>query len=1207
MILKSLQLQGFKSFPDKTTLQFDRGVTAVIGPNGSGKSNIADAMKWVLGELSSKNLRGSKMEDVIFGGTDDRGPMSYAEVSVTFDNREQFGPRLSSDYDEVTVTRRYYRAGESEYLMNKAPCRLRDIVELFMNTGIGKEGYSIIGQGKIAEVISQKGEDRRHLFEEAAGISKYKYKKAEAEKKLLGVTENLDRVSDILSELAARVGPLEKDAEKARKYLELYEQKKQTDVSLWLYDMAQLVEEIQTLSDACTLSQKEYDRHEQTLEDLEQQSDRLYAALGAQKEEIDRCSERIVALTEQKMRLQSECDVLQNELSHIEEKRQTNDRDQTTQNTFLQDEQVQLDHAREMLVQMQTDCDTAQAACEADRAEMTRCDAQIDAVYEQIKQSEQARETLRTRRTDLQVELSVLENNRGSETQRRETLQEARQQQQAEMKELQERANRAAQSVQTYEARIAALKETQQKQDAQITQLTEQDEGLQERRRAFFVDFTSKKERMEALRRMEDLLEGYSRSVRTVMQAYKKGEIAGAVIFGPLSKLITVPSKYAIAVETALGAGIQNIVVQNDSSAKAAIRYLKEHGGGRATFYPLNTMQKSELHINLSQAERMDGYVGVASSLLEYDAKYDAVVQNLLGRTLVCDTLDHATALARQFSFRVRVVTLDGQIINAGGSFTGGSLKHENGMLSRNAQMEQLRVQCADIQKQMDQIDARRASLAAQQQACREAISAAGADLEMITALCQAEHTQKEVLQNRLQSAQEAIDRLQLELDQLVRDSENYEQRAAALSSSMQQTQDEEAAEQTRQQQLLQHRDTLQKQMADLQKRLAAHQVALAEANKDADVYRRQIALHEENITRARERFAAIDEENDQLSQTREQCLQQMEEKATLAQKAEEETAACEQKRTKLIAQNGEREQQHAALRTQIRDGNHQKELLFRQLTLANSKRDAALERQDKMTGTLWDDYELTFGTAQALNYPAVDASNRNDAARRQTELRRQLKELGHVNVGAIDEYTEVKQRHDFLLAQVEDLKESKEDLVQIIYQLEEQMRRRFTQAMQDINQAFGEVFSELFGGGHAALTLSDPDDILNSGVEIVAAPPGKIIKNLMLLSGGEQAFVAIALYFALLRVNPAPFCILDEIEAALDEVNVDKFADYLKRHSSQTQFIVITHRRGTMEGADRLYGVTMQEKGVSVVLSIGADQIEHFTDGAHASQLLAR
>ena len=1195
MKLKSLQLQGFKSFPDKTVLTFDQGATVVVGPNGSGKSNIADAMKWVLGELSTKNLRGSKMEDVIFGGTDDRGPMSFAEVSVTFDNSGSDGMRIQSDYDEVTVTRRYYRAGESEYMINKSPCRRKDIEELFMNTGIGREGYSIIGQGKIAEIISQKSDDRRHVFEEAAGISKYKYKKEEAQKKLLGVEENLDRVTDILSELTARIGPLERDAEKARVYLSLYEQKKQLDISLWLYDMVKLQESIAQLGDDCLLAQNEYDRHGEMLQDLEAQSERLFALSGENKQKIDALSEKIVSLTEEKMRLESQCRVLENEIAHIDEKRENNARDRKSQDAYLEDEQTQLAHDREMLVQMLADCESAKEACRADQEQMAQCDADTDALYRKSAELEEQAQALAQRMTEYAVALSVLESNRGAESQRRAEIEKQLEEFSAEDELLTQRLLRAQKAVESYGQRAEQLRQAQQSNRAQAAKLEENKKTLSEQQNALFVEFTAKKERMDALGRMEELLEGYSRSVRTVMQAYEQNRIGGAEIYGPLSKLISVEPRYATAVETALGAGIQNIVVRDDDSAKAAIRYLKEQGGGRATFYPLNTVRAQPLHGDIRTAEKMPGYVGVASSLVSCDSAYTVVVESLLGRTLVCDTLDHATAVALHFAFKIKVVTLDGQVINAGGSFTGGSVKHENGMLSRVTQMETLRTACETLRGQIDRLGEEMRGLGEQADELRDAADSSDADLEVINAMMQAEKTQQQVIESQLENDREAKAKLEEEMRRMQEDGEAYEARRAQLCAEKDETERRQGEIKEAQTALSEERGVLSRRMTALQKQLGTHQIALAEANKDAEIYRSGVQLHEGNIAAAHDRFAAIDADNATLEQTRMQHQQQIAEMTAQCAQTVQETEESEQQRATLIANNSEFEQQSAELRTKIRDGNHTKELLFQQLTVAKSKKEAALNEQDKKAAALWDEYELTFTTAQALDYPEITAQTRGENAREQGRIRQEIKALGHVNVGAIEEYAQVKERHDFLSAQVEDLNQSRSDLVQIVFQLEEEMRRKFTAAMTDINREFKIVFTELFGGGHAELVLSDPDNVLESGVEIVVAPPGKIIKNLMLLSGGEQAFVAIALYFALLKVNPAPFCILDEIEAALDEVNVDKFADYLKRHSDRTQFIVITHRRGTMEIADRLYGVTMQEKGISVVLSINANEVGNY------------
>ncbi len=1192
MLLKTLELQGFKSFPDKTVLRFDRGATVIVGPNGSGKSNISDAMKWVLGELSSKSLRGNRMEDVIFGGTDTRRQMGYAEVCVTFDNSEQAGARLGSEFDEVSITRRYYRAGESEYYINKKPVRLRDIHELFLNTGIGREGYSIIGQGRIAEIISQKSEDRRAVFEEAAGISKYRFQKTEAEKKLLGVEDNLQRVQDILAELTARVGPLEKDAEKAKIYLSLYAEKKQLDVSLWLFDMELLRVRIETLKADFLRAKDDYDRAGEALTDLENRSDRLYQLAQENKAQMEHLAEELTNIQARRLAAQSDIKVQENEIAHIDEQLAANKQGQAQRADFLEQARRELAalHAQAQVLQQQRE--QAQQALAESSAATDAKDAEIDRTFLQLSHTEEQIAAAAARQAQAYGALAVLEDTKANRTQRKEELQNTTEKLEQDMALLQQRCEKAKEAVQTYKnkteqsnAQLAARQQEYNACDVQRSQLAAQQNEL-------YLSHTEKKNRVEALTRMEELFEGYARSVRFIMHAYTAGKLpADAVLYGPVSQLITVEQRYATAIETAFGANMQNIVVRDEFAAKAAIRYLKEQNGGRATFYPLQTVRAKPAG-NYSAAQNIPGFLGEASAHVQCDPQYRQVIDAMIGRILVADTIESAAKVAKALGYSVRVVTLDGQQVNAGGSFTGGSLRQDSGLLTRTAQIESLRKQAADLLQQIEQVQQQTQTLAEQMQALQTQIDTEQMQLQMLQTLEQAEQTQLQVLQAQIEADREQLAVLSAQRASLDDETAAYHTEHARLQGIADAAQAEQAQAQQTKQSLLQKRQSLAEELATLQRTQNRQQVHAAELQKDADAAALAVSQMEQSIQASEEKCLAAGTEQQTLTQRRQDCLAEIQASRDAIEQQNAAQHDIETQRAEAQAKSLEYEQRQTQQRELIREKTHEKELLLRQYTKAEANHTAAQNEKDKRTGAMWDEYELTLSAALCLEYPPLTEEQRPAAAARLGELKAKIKQLGTVHVGAIEEYAQVKQRYDFLSEQVNDLQTSKADLAEIICRLEEEMRTRFTHSFAQVNAAFRDVFRELFGGGHAELQMTEPENPLGSGIQINVAPPGKIIKNLMLLSGGEQAFVAIALYFALLRVNPAPFCILDEIEAALDEVNVDKFASYLKRHSDRTQYIVITHRRGTMEMADRLYGVTMQEKGISTVLSIDLDQV---------------
>ena len=1201
MYLKSLELFGFKSFPDRTVLNFDRGATVVVGPNGSGKSNISDAMRWVLGEVSSRQIRGTKMEDVIFGGTDDRRQMNFAEVTVTFDNTDR---QMDIAYDEVSVTRRYYRKGESEYFINRKPVRLRDIHELFMNTGVGREGYSIIGQGRIAEIISQKSEERRSIFEEAAGISKYRYKKEEAESKLSGVDDNLTRLTDIMSELEGRVEPLAKECERAKRYLEYFEIKKRDDVALWLYDMDKLSIELKAASDRLTLAKNELDIVSEALDTLENQNERVFNSSQESKYKYEQLQVRVDAAKKSAHELDSRIRLTENDIAHRER--------QAAEKVEAKEKFAERRAALEAL------CGEKNAALEAAQKKAAGLASELASLESDADKSRQERDALRSeldeqlaaikcgeeRLVELKIRLSVLDAGEKGDSEKAASLKEEIQKYADSTALLEARAEKAEKVIADYRLKGEELSKKSAAFAADIDEKRREKQDLIDRANNVYLDYTAKKHRIDAIRRMEELFEGYAQSVRFVMSEYEAGKIAGTArvsdvnasggrIWGPVSRLIQVSARYTLAVETALGANIQNIIVDDESTAKAAIYHLKQKNAGRATFYPISSMKPRYSQIPEQECRKWAGYLGTADSVITFDERFAGIIRNLLGATLIFDNIDNGAAMAQATGYKVRVVTLDGQVINAGGSFTGGSAKRDSGMLTRRTETEKLR-------RDSDALAAELEELKKAQQACDDAIEAKTkeqsmlhAQSSMLNSLIGAENTQLEVIRSQLGGERNLRASLERDLEALIN---SAAERADTVRTLREETEEIRAKGEA----LAALRETGISELGACEEALEAFEqsrsgllVQRAEAGKDVENAGRELVETQERLAEAE----AEAEENDRSAEAlgaenetaRTELAGMREELAKLTDSVE----ALERDRNETSSQNLEYEQRLTQLRNQIREKTGKKELCFREHTLAESRHRSLIEEQDKLTSRLWDDYELTYSTAKECGYPAVTEETHRAVSTELSEYRAKLKALGGVNLAAIDEYAEVKERYDFMSAQIADLTQSKENLLEIIIKLEAEMRETFSSAFEEIDRNFKLVFGELFGGGTAELSLTDPENVLESGIEIRVAPPGKIIKSLTLLSGGEQAFVAIALIFAILRVNPTPFCIFDEIEAALDDANVFRFADYLGHYSDKTQFIIITHRRGTMEIADRIYGVTMQERGISKVLALDINQAE--------------
>ena len=1180
MVFKELEIQGFKSFPDKVKIRFDAGVTGVVGPNGSGKSNLSDAVRWVLGETSSRQLRAAgKMEDVIFGGTRRRSAMGFASVRLTLDNT---GHTLDVDADEVTIGRKYYRSGDSEYTINGQVCRLRDVYELLLDTGIGRDGYSVIGQGRIAEIVAAKSSERREIFEEACGIAKYRYRKTEAERRLAAAGENLERLRDILGELESRVGPLEKESAKAQKFLELSEQRKTLEVTLWTDSVHRARDTVRQQVRDYETAQADYERFDGEAKAAEQEAEEIRMQAQQLTIAVERLNGDIRSITEQISGSDSRIAVLENDILRNEESIASLRSEIEAGEQDGAEADAALQRHRAVAAKMEAEGEKLAAEIDALNAELTKL-ADASNASGARKDTLRAEITdLTAKRTEAQVAQAAAEAAEETARQRLPALEQA-------VQEGTDQWETARQDL-TDTIRYREMLTENEKQLANVRSglelklknrkaaLDEADTAEQRLGR----ELDAARQRLSVLRELEKNMDGYQNSVKAVMRAAGARRLRG--IIGPVSAILKVEPGCEVAVETALGAALQNIVVENEAAAKAAIALLRSDNAGRATFLPLDTVQPGVFRGRLSGTARL------ASSLVQADARYDNIVSNLLGRIIVVEDINEASRVARDNGFRSRVVTMDGQVINAGGSFTGGSVQRSAGLFTRKQEMEELRIRAAKLQKDC---------LAAQEKTdqCKEQVDALQAELtatasEQITTAndrvrAEAEQKRLEAAAAQLETARNArrqeIDTLQAALA----DSRAKAEDAAKLQAELTAKIDRRTAEMSR---IAEGDDSFLTRQNALAQDLSAKRLEQVTRQKDAELAYSQIAALEQRARDAAARRTSLEESVAALAARSDACRAEIadirqtraDSQTTIAQK-EAEIREATQKR--LARQQAETETLARA-----RTAADSREEMSREMARLAERKAAAESEYDQTVAKLWDEYQLSVSQAEAL---CVEFDSLPALRAQVADLRGKIRALGSVNVSAIEEYKEVKARYDALVTQVTDVEESRNELSRMISKLSAQMREIFTDSFRAINENFGRVFAELFGGGEASLMLEDESDVLSSGIGIRVAPPGKVIKNLEALSGGEQALVAISIYFAILAVNPAPFCILDEIEAALDDANVVRFAQYLRRVSDKTQFIVITHRRGTMEAANVLYGVTMQEDGVSKLLKLDLEQVD--------------
>ena len=1181
MYLKALEIQGFKSFPDKTVLNFGEDLTAIVGPNGSGKSNISDAIRWVMGEQSAKGLRGTKMEDVIFGGTQKRRQVGFAQVTLVLDNTGRIFPGMEES--EVAVTRRYYRSGESEYYINRQSVRLRDVMELFMDTGLGREGYSIIGQGKIDEILSAKSGERREIFEEAAGISRYRHRKEETERKLERTQENLTRVNDKISELELQVEPLRVQADKAKRFLILRDELRVLELSLWLEQLDALKAAAQKTRTDYQAASQERDEARDALDALYAQGERYGEAMREKDVESERLRAKSAELETLRHERESAVAVLQTDIAHqrenIQRAREELDETEHRSGGLVRQAAEQEARAAELSAALSERTGALNALLEQAKDAAQRADdvrAQIEASRAREAEALAAAAELRTEAAAVTAENVQLEARRRAageeygEAERRLNLTETQAAENASEREA------AREELKAAETRIAGYQMRLEEREKKAA-------GAAEFRMQMTMDVGALDNRIRLLTDMEREYEGFSRAVKAVMRA--GGRLSG--IHGPVAELMSTDAAYTVAIEIALGAALQNLVVDREEDAKRAIEFLKRQDAGRATFLPLTAIRGDELREE--GPSREPGFVGIASRLARFDARYQGIFYNLLGRTVVVENLDYGIAMARKYRNAFRIVTLDGQVINRGGSMTGGSVSKNAGVLSRKAELDRLNGRAVTLKQNLETAKQK------EEQAGRE-LSAARYDLE---------------------TAEESRRQLQETLLRLEEAQKHFDESLPALRQGAQTLKGELSALGQRLNENGLRLDTLKQRIGERNAEAEARHREAAEAFAGQSELLSRSGTLSERITAEREACAALTAERDaaanraaDLRKLSEELSGGAEQKeaalrayaeAIRAAEAEIETRRGEIEALKkeeadiaaaLTALNRARLELEAQRTAQNRKSQEMNENLLRMERLVSKleqKLSAGALEEKQIVDRMWETYEISRTDAMAQR---IELESVPKATRRAGELKREIHALGAINMGAIEEFERVNARYTYLTGQRDDIDKARVELEGIITEITNQMAVIFAHQFQLLSESFQHTFVELFGGGAARLELEDPRDILNCGIEIKAQPPGKTLKTISLLSGGEKAFVAIALYFSILKVHPTPFCVMDEIEAALDDVNVTRYARYMRNLTAKTQFIVITHRRGTMEEADVLYGVTMQEQGISKILTINLNDM---------------
>ncbi len=1177
MYLKSIEVQGFKSFANKITFQFHNGITGIVGPNGSGKSNVADAVRWVLGEQRIKQLRGASMQDVIFSGTEMRKPLSYAYVAITLDNADH---QLAIDYDEVTVARRIYRSGESEYSINGTLCRLKDVNELFYDTGIGKEGYSIIGQGQIDKILSGKPEERRELFDEAAGIVKFKRRKNTAQKKLEDEKQNLVRVNDILAELEKQIGPLEKQSEKAKIYLKKKEDLKRLDVNLFLTENAHIREQLTGVSEKYKIAEESLaettEKYERTKEEYEQ----IQGQLEMLEQEIEAARQTLTDTSVMRGKLEGQVNVLKEQINsaqgnegHLRGRKETveeeisakeNDKSVILEDKRLTDEKaeqtrLESEEARALLGEIQEKIASYNARIETGKNTIISALNERAAIRSRMGRFDTMLEQVNIRRSELN---SRLLRAKSDEAEQKEAIQRLREAFEA----VNETIRGLNEKQKTLEERIAAIK----------PELTEKDQKLRQTQALY----QQEKSKLETLSNLAERYEGYGGSVKRVME--QKGHVKGIV--GVVADIIKVEKKYEIAIETALGGNIQNIVTEDEETAKHMIAFLKQTKGGRATFLPLTSITNPQ-EFKTPEALSEQGVIGLADSLVQIDKKYANVAKAMVGRIMVVDTVDHAVKIARKYDYGIRMVTLEGELLVPGGAISGGAFKNNSNLLGRRREIAELeekvkkyQLQAQEIQKEIEKTKEERNKLRTELETAR--LTLQNKFIEQNTArlnVIAAEEKWNET-EEGYGSLQEEQTQIEEQIRQIGEDKEKTIKELESSQSLEKQT-EEEIKE-------------LQTALETYRIEETAQTARVSEQDVEAEKYRQQQEFKQENVNRIDGELLRLREElkeiEDALAQNagdierKRADISEIEQTIVTSHTAQSETETKLQENIARKEELGNQQKNFFRVREELSE---QKSGLDKEVYRLNAQREKLEGALESQINYMWDEYEITLTDAASLRDETL--TDLPEMKREISSLKDQIRKLGDVNVNAIEDYKNLMERYGFLKGQHDDLVEAEQTLLGIIQELDTAMRKQFQEKFGQICREFDKVFKELFGGGKGTLELQEEEDILEAGIRIIAQPPGKKLQNMMQLSGGEKALTAIALLFAIQNLKPSPFCLLDEIEAALDENNVGRFAKYLHKLTKNTQFIVITHRRGTMEKADRLYGITMQEKGISTLVSV--------------------
>ncbi|MBS6195000.1 MAG: chromosome segregation protein SMC [Clostridiales bacterium] len=1176
MYLKSIEVQGFKSFANKIVFEFHNGITGIVGPNGSGKSNVGDAVRWVLGEQSAKQLRGGNMQDVIFSGTETRKPLGFASVAITLDNSDH---KLDIEYEEVTVTRRLYRSGESEYLLNGTACRLKDINELFYDTGIGKEGYSIIGQGQIDKILSGKPEERRELFDEAAGIVKFKRRKNTALKKLEEEQNNLVRVTDILSELTRQLGPLERQSETARIYLKKKEELKILDVNMFLVESQHIREELKAVEEKYQRAQEELNETQTVFEKTKAEYEEVEKSLEALDERIQQSREEASQNALRKQQLENDIQILQEQIRaaklsdhHFQERiaaiRQELDRREEDGKKYLEEKEQMETSLKEISEKR----NQAQERLNILHGEMEECSRAIENGKNEIIEILNQRASTKGKMQRYDAMLEQIGIRKAALSQRILKLKSDESEQVEIIKAHQGKYQEISGS-------MDVLTQEYQKTQREVTSIRKQLDDQNKRMEIGQTAYHRESSRLESLRNITERYEGYGNSIRRVME--QKERQPG--IHGVVADLIKVPKKYEVAVETALGGSIQNIVTDNDQTAKYMIEFLKRNRYGRATFLPLTNMRRSSFANTAALKE--EGVIGIADTLVETEETYRQLLSQILGRTLVVDTIDHAIGIGKKYNHSLRIVTLEGESLSPGGSMTGGAFKNSSNLLGRRREIDELEESVEALRKDMEKMQAAIGKNREDRNRLRDHLTELTEQLQKLQLSQNTERMNIRQAETRIREIQGGYGQLKSE----GREIESQIQEIKTSSLTIKEELEESAAREKEQETLVNEH---QKILEEKQRLEGEYTQALNEIQLEYAAQEQKQSFARENISRIRQEEQSLKEEMVHLTASMDEGSREMEQKEENIQKIQETIEAAEklqqdddEKMKRYLAEKEEMNGRHKTFFQRRDEISGHISLMDKECFRLNSQKEKLEERQEGQINYLWEEYEIT--PSQAGSYRMEEIPDRAVIRKDIAELKDSIRKLGNVNVNAIEEYKELAERHEFLNNQHTDLVEAAETLKGIIGELDEGMRKQFAEKFEQIRTEFDKVFKQLFGGGKGTLELMEDEDILEAGIRIISQPPGKKLQNMMQLSGGEKALTAIALLFAIQNLKPSPFCLLDEIEAALDDSNVTRFAQYLHKLTKNTQFIIITHRRGTMNAADRLYGITMQEKGVSTLVSV--------------------